>query len=629
MAKKTTPKETDDITPRKSSTTGSRVLSYTLLGMLIIGLGGFGVSNFGQQVDTVVTVGKAQISASQYARTLENQITQFSKQFGQQFTFAQAQMFGLDAQTLQSLISKAALDNEAIRLGISAGDLQVAQEIATTKAFHDTTGKFDRDNYTRALAENGLTVKEFEMGLRDDLARQMLQAAVIGGMQTPQALTDTLYAYQAETRSFSVLQLSQSSLSVPLAPPTDADLNTFYTAHIADFTRPEAKRVSYARLEPADIAKDQPVEEADIKTAYDAAFDTFNIPEKRLVERLVYPSQDEAKAARAKFDAGTSFEDLVTARGLALSDIDMGDVSLSDLGEAGKDVFALTEPGGVGPLPSSLGPALYRMNTILAAQVTPFEQVQDKIKGELQLAMAVKSIADSLEPINDLLAGGATIAEIAKDQAMTEGSTDYANGADDNDAIAQDPKFTKAVDAMEPGDFAQALSLSDGSVIVLQVTETLPPTPIAFETARDKITAAYQAEALALALTALADANLAAAKSGTRIEALGIIDQVVSATRAAKLPAIPAEVLAAAFAQMPGDVVKVDANGIVALVRLDTITPADMASAAAKTAMDQLAGQAAQSMAQDAYDLFSTAMTAQGGLTIDQAAINAVQARMN
>ena len=629
MAKNTTPKDPDEITPRKTSTPASKILSFVLLGMLVVGLGGFGVSNFGQQVDTVITVGKAQVSTSQYYRALKGQIDQFSQQFGTQFTFAQAQMFGLDAQTLQSLISNAALDNEAIRLGLSAGDVQVAQRIATTKAFLNVSGTFDRTTYAQVLEQNGLTVKDFEAGLRDDLARQLLQAAVVGGMNTPQALTDTLYAYQAETRAFTVLQLTQSSLPEKLAEPTEPDLQTFYTAHIADFTRPEAKRVAYALLKPSDLAKDQTVAEADIKAAYDAAFDTFNIPEKRLVERLVYPSEDEAKAAKAEFDAGTSFEDLVKARGLTLGDIDMGDVSLVDLGEAGQDVFALTEPGVVGPLPSNLGPALYRMNTILPAQITPFDQAQDTIKGDLQLAMATKTIVDKFEPINDLLAGGATIVEVAKDQAMTEGATDYAKDADDNDAVTQDAEFAKAVEAMEPGDFAQVVSLSDGSVMVLQVTETVPPTPVPFEKAREKITAAYQAEALAKALTALADSHLDAAKSGTRLEALGITDNVASATRSTKLPAIPADVLAAAFTLKPEDVVKIDANGIVALVRLDAIKPADLASEDSKADIEALSQQTAQSIAQDAYELFSTAMTTQGGLTIDQAAITAVQARMN
>lgn len=629
MAKNTTPKDSDDIKPRKSSAIGMRVLSFVMLGMLVVGLGGFGVSNFGHQVDTVIRVGKAEVSASQYARALKAQIDQFSKQFGQQFTFAQAQMFGLDSQTLQSLISNAAMDNEAMRLGLSVGDLEVAKQIATNKTFLDASGKFDRAVYLQSLEQNGVTVSEFESGLRNDLSRQLLQAAVVGGVETPQTLTEALYAFQAETRGFTVLTLTEASLPEKLPTPTEADLQAFHTTHIADFTRPEAKRVTYAILKPADIAKDQPVAEADIKAAYDAGADIYNIPEKRLVERLVYPSEEEAKAAKAKFDAGTTFEDLVKARGLELGDIDMGDVAQAELGAAGKDVFALTAPGVVGPLPSDLGPALYRMNTILPAQVTTFEQAHDKIKADMQLAAAAKAIADKFEPINDLLAGGATIAETAKDQAMTQGTTDYAKGADDNDEVAQDAKFAKAVDAMEPGDFAQATSLTDGSVVVLQVTETVPPTPLPFDKVRDKITAAYHAEALSNALTAFADTQLAAAQSGTRLEAMGITDHVGAVTRAAKLPAIPAPIITAAFAAKTGDIIKVNEQGIVALVRLDVITPADLASDTAKADLEKLSTQAAQSIAQDAYDLFSTAMTTQGGLTIDQAAITAVQARMN
>lgn len=620
---------TDEIAARKKSRAGTSVLAFVMLGMIVIGLGGYGVSNFGNAVDSVVTVGKAKVTTTQYARALQNQIAQFSRQFGQQFTLQQAQMFGLDAQVLQGLISNAALDNEAMRLGLSSGDLNVAQKIAATEAFFDVTGKFDRAAYVRVLEQNNVTVKDFETGMRGDLARQVLQAAIVGGVLTPQPLTDAIYAYQGEQRGFTVLQLTQSSLPQKLAAPTDAGLLAFYTANLADFTRPEAKRVTYALLQPADLAKDQTIDEAAVKAAYDAAFDTYNIPQKRLVERLVFPTDDDATAAKAKLDAGTPFEDLVKARGLELSDIDMGDVTEAELDAAGKDVFALTAPGIVGPLPSNLGPALFRMNAILPAQITTYDQAKDKLKGDQQLAAAAKAITDRYEAVNDLLAGGSTIPEIAKDQGMKEGSTDYAKGAGDNDPLTQDPQFVKAVEAMQPGDFAQAVSLADGGLIVLQVSQTVPPTPVPFDTAKEKVAAAFQTDALTKALGALADADLAVVKAGARLETLGITNHVTATTRAATLDGVPPQALTTAFTLKTGDVVKIDTQGIVALVRLDTITPADRVSDTAAKALDQLSTKAAQSIAQDAYDLFSTAMANQGGLTINQPAINAVQARMN
>ncbi|NCM98254.1 MAG: peptidyl-prolyl cis-trans isomerase, partial [Rhodobacterales bacterium] len=106
----------------------------------------------------------------------------------------------------------------------------------------------------------------------------------------------------------------------------------------------------------------------------------------------------------------------VAGRGLTLADIDLGDVSQSDLGAAGEPVFALTGPGVVGPLQSDLGPALYRMNAILAAQETSFDQARDQLVVEFQLDAARRAIGDRAEAINDALAGGATLEDLAREQ---------------------------------------------------------------------------------------------------------------------------------------------------------------------------------------------------------------------
>ena len=75
------------------------------------------------------------------------------------------------------------------------------------------------------------------------------------------------------------------------------------------------------------MAKDMPVDEQKLKDLYQNRISEFVIPEKRLVERLVYGTEAEAAAAKAKLDAGATFESLVAERKLSLSDIDMGDVS--------------------------------------------------------------------------------------------------------------------------------------------------------------------------------------------------------------------------------------------------------------------------------------------------------------
>src|SRR5688572_3122738 len=102
---------------------------WALLALLILGLGGFGVSNFGGGVRNIGSVADVRIGTDEYMQALQQEAQQWSQRTGQQFTVAQMREFGLDRVVLQRLVARAALDNEAQRIGLSAGDARVAEEI--------------------------------------------------------------------------------------------------------------------------------------------------------------------------------------------------------------------------------------------------------------------------------------------------------------------------------------------------------------------------------------------------------------------------------------------------------------------------------------------------------------------
>ncbi|HBN31907.1 MAG TPA: peptidylprolyl isomerase, partial [Rhodobacteraceae bacterium] len=157
------------------------------------------------------------------------------------------------------------------------------------------------------------------------------------------------------------------------------------------------------------------VDEAALRTLYDEQSARFNIPARRIVDRLVYPNQATAQAALDSLSSGAkTFETLVTERGLTLADVDLGEVSRADLtGAAADAVFLLTEPGVAGPVETDLGPALFQVNAVLEAQNTSFEQVSDELHAEYVADRARRQIDDGIVGIDDLLAGGNTLEEIA------------------------------------------------------------------------------------------------------------------------------------------------------------------------------------------------------------------------
>lgn len=618
--------QTDDETPKKRR--GASVMAWILMAMLIGGLGGFGVTNFGGSMTSIGAVGDEKIDVNDYARAMRNQMNAFSQQIGQPMTFQMAQSFGLDRQVLQSVIDGAALDNEANRIGLSVGDAAVARKLSEITAFQGVDGKIDKIAYDQVLKQNNLTKAGFEAGIRKDTARQLLQSAVTTGITTPEALTETVTAWAGEERSFSLLALTEASLKTPLLAPDDAALQAYYTAHIADYTRPEAKRISYVVLQPEDLAKDMPLDEAALQKTYNDRLSTYVVPEKRLVERLGFASEADATAAKARIDAGESFEVLVKERNLDLSDVDLGDVSKSQLGAAGDAVFALTAPGVVGPLASNVGPALFRMNAILAKQETTFEQAKPDLAKELQRQEATKAISDKVAAIDDALAGGATLADLAKEQGMTAGSTDYAKGATDNDPITADKAFVAAADKLAEGDYPEAVLLSNGGVIALQMDSTQPPTALPFDKVKDKVIAAARAEALAKALSDEAIRIKAGVEAGAALGSFGSVVKTTNIDRQGQVKDAPASVLTAAFEMQPKDIRVIEDRGYTAVLQLDAITPAAKDGAAITEIRDAVTSNAARSIADDVLQLYTSALTAEAGITLDQAAINAVNAQI-
>ncbi len=619
----------DPETPRKKKFKAGEVAVWGMMAMVILGLGGFGIENFGGGTSVVARVGGREISANDYARQFQQQLNALSQQFGQPVSAAQARAFGIDRQVIASLVDMAAQDAEADRLGVSVGDAVVASAITGMSSFSGPTGKFDRDTYAFTLQRNNLTEARFETQLRDDMARSLLTGAVRGGFVAPAALSDTLYTWMGERRAVSVLRLAEADLPAPVPAPTEADLRAWYDAHTADFTRPAAKTIAYAALIPSEIEDKVALDDAAVRALYDQRRDQYIQPEKRLVERLVFPDAATAEAAKAKIDAGTPFDAIVAERGLSLDDVDLGDVAQGELGAAGDAIFALAEPGVVGPLMSDLGPALFRMNAILAPQETTFDQVKDELATEARADAARKEVEGKVEAVDDALAGGATLDDLAKEQGMRPGQFDYAPGAEDNDPIAASPAFRAAADAAQEGDFPEAVTLEDGGLAVIEVKGAVPEAPVPFDTARPKVEAAWKADALAKALDARAIEVKAAVEGGQPLRSFGIVDVTAQLPREGNIEGAPADLMADIFRMAEGDVRVISTPGYTAVVRVDAAIPA-VADGPDATALRQaIDAQIEQGLSEDALALWSLWLSQEQRVTIDQPAIESILTQIN
>ncbi len=620
-------KNTDDEKPRTKRKM-QEVAGWLLMSMLVLGLGGFGVTNFGGRVTSVATVGDIEISAQDYAQAVQTQVRSYSQQMGLQISAQELLGAGLGQDVMRGLIARAALTDEAGKIGLSVGDELVATKVVAMPAFQGPSGSFDRDMYRSQLERIKQSEADFETGVRRDVTLGLFQNMISGGITAPAAMTEKLDLWLNEKRGFSLLPLTEAYLAAPLPAPTEDELKAFHTAHPEMFIKPEAKRITYVALLPQDIAADQPVDEAAVQALYDERIDEYVLPERRIVDRLVYPDQATADAARAKLDGGATFEDLVKDRGIELADADLGDVTLDDLGDAGESVFAAAEGDVAGPLPSNLGPAMFRVATVLAAEETPLTDVHDTLALELQTEAARTAIDARFEAIDDLLAGGATLEDLAKEEGMTLSTLDYVSGVPGGSAIEGYDAFRQAADAVAEGDFPETTGLEDGGLFALRLDEIVAEAPTPFDEARQAVTTAWHAEALTKALSARAVEIKTAVEGGASLGSFGIVDAMAKTDRNGSVEGAPASLMETVFGMAEGAVSVVDADGFVGVVVLDKIIPAVTEGEETAAARASLATSFAQSISADAFEAFTTSITTDAGITLDQGAVDAVNASL-
>lgn len=601
---------------------------WILMALLILGLGGFGVTNFGGTVRSIGEVNGQNISTNDYFKALQTDLNALQQQMGRGLTLTEASALGLDTQVRQRLVTTAVLDAEAARLGVSIGDEQLANEIRAIPAFRGgASGGFSADAYRLTLQQQGLKEAEFETQMRADLARGLVQAAVATGFAGSDTAAATLYDYVEERRSFSLLRLTEADLPEPLPELAEADLRAYYDANPATFTRPESRRITYAALLADDVAKTIAVDEAELRRLYDQRIGEFIQPERRLVERIVFQDEAAATAARNRLDAGQiEFEALVAERGLEMVDTDMGDVGRAELGEAAETIFAMDEPGVVGPLPSPLGPALYRMNGILAAEEVTFDEAREALTAEFAIDAARRQIRTQADPVEDLLAGGASVEELGEQAGMTVAT--ILLEPDATDGIAAYPAFRQQAARIGQGDFPELVALDDGGFAVLRLDEIVAPALRPYEEVEDRIAGLARADALRQALDARLSEIEAALANGGALGNFGITEVHAAMPRGGRVDAAPADLLARVFALDAGGVARVVEGDFVGVIRVDAIVPADHSTPEAQALKAAFVAQQGQEFGADAFALFATALEAGADISLNEAAINAVHSQL-
>jgi peptidyl-prolyl cis-trans isomerase D len=394
-----------------------RVVMAILMGLIILSFAIWGIGDIfrGFGANNLAQVGGVEIGADTYRNAYQAELQSLQRAEHRNITNEEAHQYGLDRQVLSQLVNEAALDDQARRLGLAISDEDIKKTIVNNDNFKGETGRFDRQGFDAFLRDEGFTEKSYVRQQRGVALRRQIVDALTSGVQLPKALLEAIFRFQMETRGVDYIVFPNASAgSVPT--PSQEELKGYFESTRQLYATPEFRGLVVVPVTPASIAKPDDVSDADARNRYEEVKnERFGAPEKREVEQILFASEAEAKEARAKLDAGKTFDDLMVEKNLTPKDASLGTVARTGLIDknVADAAFSLKEGEVSGPVKARFGTVILRVGKIIASTVKPYSGVAAELKHEIALQRAQREIARLHDAIEDQRTSGKSLTEAA------------------------------------------------------------------------------------------------------------------------------------------------------------------------------------------------------------------------
>jgi peptidyl-prolyl cis-trans isomerase D len=406
-------------------------------------------------------------------------------------------------QMIDTMINERALAFEAQRLGFEVTDEQIADGIRqfVPNLFQD--GKFlGKEAYAQILAQQNLTIAEFEHEIRRQLLVNRLRAVALEGtVVTPQEIEQE-YKKKYEKVKFEYVKLTADQFKTE-SQPTAAELQQTYEVNKATHMTPERRSLAVLVADQSKIEQSVNVTDADLQRAYTQNQAQFRIPETVKARHILLKTQGKPPAEESKVKAladdllkqvqgGANFAELVKKYSEDEGSKNTG--GEYDLQKNGQMVpefenaaFTL-KPGESQVIKTTYGFHVIQVVKHDQPRLKPFEEV----KGQLAIELKKQRVSELMQQISDraqtmLQKDPANPEKVAAELNMQVVRVpDYETGKPVAE-LGVSAEFDQSVSGLKKGEVSQPVALGASKLALAVVTDVLPPRQSTFAEVQNTI----------------------------------------------------------------------------------------------------------------------------------------------
>src|SRR5437870_1823002 len=138
--------------------------------------------NVGNITNDVASIGKDSITAHEFQAAYRNYVDRMRGQLNPEMLKA----FRFDRQIMDALVTRHVMTEEAKRLGLNVSAAEIEQKILENPVFRENGAFIGQSRYQAVLAQNNLTIDQFEGDVANEILTEKLKNFLTAGV----SLTD-------------------------------------------------------------------------------------------------------------------------------------------------------------------------------------------------------------------------------------------------------------------------------------------------------------------------------------------------------------------------------------------------------------------------------------------------------
>lgn len=407
-------------------------------------------------------------------------------------------------QFIEQRINEKAMAYEAERLGFRVTDEELAQAIRSLLvSMMPPSQPFDRSLYQRILAQQNLTVEQFEKNVRENLLIVKLQNLALEGVVVPpKELTDEFHRRNDKVKlQYVVFDAATLKPDVTVTP---AETQAMYNNLKANYKTPERRSFVALIADEQKMGSSINVSDDELRRAYSTNQDRYRTPERVKARHILISTMDkpssEVPALEAKANdilnqlkKGADFAELAKKysddKGSAVKGGDLDWVTRGQMVKPFEDAtFALQPKQLSGIVKTQYGlhiiEALEREN----ARVKPFEEVKGELAAEVKRRDVYERMQNAVEQARaDLLKNPANGQAIADKYGLMYVKADHVAAGGSIPELGVNRELEASLQSVRPNEITPVVQLGPNRLGIAELTAIEPPKQAEFAEVQSQI----------------------------------------------------------------------------------------------------------------------------------------------